>query len=77
MSLTSHTKPRSAGTSEPQLTPRQEDVVRLVAQGKKNREIAEELGLSIESIKTYVARIREKLGLATKVQLAIWGSHNL
>lgn len=60
-----------------ELTPRQRQIVELVVQGKKYREIAEQLGLSYESVKTYIVRIREKLGLATKVELAVWGSHNL
>lgn len=61
----------------PELTRRQLQIIRLAAEGKRNWEIAEALGLSIESVKTYIARIREKLGLATKTELAIWGSHHL
>jgi DNA-binding CsgD family transcriptional regulator len=63
--------------SKPVLTPRQWDIVRLVVEGKLYRDIADDLGLSYESVRTYVARIRERLGLATKVDLAVWGLRNL
>jgi DNA-binding CsgD family transcriptional regulator len=62
---------------KPSLTPRQIDVVRLIVEGMTYRQIGERLGLSCESVKTYAARIREKLGVTTKVEVAVWGSHNL
>lgn len=47
------------------LTPREEQVVALVAEGLGNREIARELNLSEHTIKKYLYRIFEKLGIST------------
>jgi DNA-binding NarL/FixJ family response regulator len=47
-----------------QLTPRERDVVRLVAEGKSNAEAAATLGLSPRSVETYRLRLMQKLGLA-------------
>ena len=47
-----------------QLTPREREVVRLVAEGKSNAEAAATLGLSPRSVETYRLRLMQKLGLA-------------
>jgi DNA-binding CsgD family transcriptional regulator len=57
---------------EVKLTPRELDVVRLIVAGLRYREIAEELGLSYETIKTYVGRIRKKLSVDSKTKIAMW-----
>ena len=54
------------------VTPRVEQVVALVAEGLSNREIAQELGLSEHTVKKYVFRIFEKLGISTRVELALY-----
>ncbi len=48
------------------LTPRQLDVVKLLAQGKNNQEIAQELVLSTGSVRTHVQRILAKLGASDR-----------
>ncbi len=53
------------------LTKREEEVVRLVAEGLGNREIAAELNLSEHTIKNYLFRIFEKLGISTRVELVL------
>jgi DNA-binding NarL/FixJ family response regulator len=53
----------------PLLTRREEDVVRLVADGLKNREIAQRLKVKEHSIRNYVYRIFEKLGVSSRVEL--------
>ena len=45
------------------LTPRERDVVRLIAAGKSNAEAAARLGLSPRSVETYRSRVMEKLGV--------------
>ena len=50
------------------LSPRYVDVLRLMAEGRTNREIALELGLSIYTVKNYVERIYERLGARDRVQ---------
>jgi DNA-binding NarL/FixJ family response regulator len=59
-------------TGEQLLTPREQQVVALVAQGLGNREIAHELNLSEHTIKKYVFRIFDKLGISTRVELALY-----
>ena len=55
----------------PQLTERELDVVRLVAQGKRNREIAGALVISEKTVKAHISNILGKLGLDDRTQLAI------
>jgi DNA-binding NarL/FixJ family response regulator len=54
------------------LTPREEQVVALVADGLSNREIAQELGLSEHTVKKYLFRIFDKLGISSRVELVLY-----
>ncbi|MGC2194862.1 MAG: response regulator transcription factor [Terriglobales bacterium] len=54
------------------VTPREEQVVALVAEGLSNREIAEQLGLSEHTVKKYLFRIFDKLGISTRVELVLY-----
>lgn len=56
----------------PLLTTREEQVVALVADGLSNREVAGELGLSEHTIKKYMLRIFDKLGISTRVELVLY-----
>ncbi len=58
------------------LTPREEQVVALVAEGLGNRHIARELNLSEHTIKKYLFRIFEKLGISTRVELVLYAVNN-
>jgi DNA-binding NarL/FixJ family response regulator len=54
------------------LTPREEQVVALVAEGLSNRDIAGELALSEHTVKKYLFRIFDKLGISTRVELVLY-----
>lgn len=54
------------------LTAREETVVRLVAEGMGNREIAQQLNLSEHTAKNYLFRIFEKLGFSNRVELVLY-----
>lgn len=54
------------------VTPREEQVVALVAEGLSNREIAQELGLSEHTVKQYLFRIFDKLGISTRAELVLY-----
>jgi DNA-binding NarL/FixJ family response regulator len=60
----------------PLLTPREEQVVALVAEGLSNRQIARELNLSEHTIKKYLFRIFEKLGVSSRVELVLYAVNN-
>ena len=51
------------------LSEREDAVIRLVAQGYTNREIAERLDLSVKTAETYRARAMEKLGFSSRTDL--------
>ena len=58
------------------LSEREKQIVAEIAKGSKYLEIATVLGLSFETVKTYAARVRKKLGLRSKVHVAIWALQN-
>ena len=57
------------GVGTSQLTGRELEVMRRVAEGFTNTQIADELGLGVKSVETYRSRVMEKLGLASRSAL--------
>jgi len=55
--------PEPAGTGPAKLTPRQRDIVRLLAEGKTNKEVALALGISVKTAETHRNNIMRKLQL--------------
>ncbi len=53
------------------LTPRETDVVRQVAQGRRNKEIARDLGISEGTVKMHLHNLYEKLSVSSRTELAI------
>ena len=51
------------------LTSREAEVASLVADGLRNREISERLNLSAHTVKNYLYRVYEKLGISSRVEL--------
>jgi DNA-binding NarL/FixJ family response regulator len=58
------------GTRKP--SPRQQQVIELVAQGLKNSEVADVIGTTEHVIKNHLRVIYDKLGLWNRVELALW-----
>jgi len=54
------------------ITPREAQVVALVAEGLSNRDIARELSLSEHTVKKYLFRIFDKLGISSRVELVLY-----
>ena len=58
------------GTRKP--SRRQMRVIELVAQGLKNREIANRLGIGEYVVRNYLSKIYDKIGVSNRVELALW-----
>jgi DNA-binding NarL/FixJ family response regulator len=55
------------------LTPREQDVLTLIVAGASNTEIADELFLSINTVKSFIRSAYAKIGATTRAQAAAWG----
>jgi two-component system, NarL family, response regulator LiaR len=71
-----HQSPAAPPVSTPSLSPREGEVIRLVADGKSNREIAQSLIISEKTAKAHVSNILSKLGLEDRTQMAIYAIKN-
>jgi DNA-binding NarL/FixJ family response regulator len=56
---------------ENRMTKRESDVVKLAVEGLSNREIARELGLTEHTVKNYLFRVFDKLGVSNRVELVL------
>jgi DNA-binding NarL/FixJ family response regulator len=54
------------------LTPREEAVLDLVAAGRTNTEIAEELYLSLSTVKSHISALMTKLSTRLRAEIVIW-----
>lgn len=66
------------GSSEPhhQLSHRELQVLQMIADGLQQKEIADKLGLSVKTVGTYRARLAEKMGLHSNVELTRYAIHH-
>lgn len=55
-----------------QLTPRETQVIRLLAMGLSNQEIADALDISVETVKEHVQNLLRKISLGDRTQAAVW-----
>ena len=64
--------PRLPATVDVPLTQRESDVLIQIAEGKTNKEVADELGISIETVKEHVQNLLRKVGVRDRTQAAVW-----
>jgi non-specific serine/threonine protein kinase len=68
---------RDEGREEHLLSPRELQIAELIGRGYTNRQIAEEVVIAERTAETHARNIREKLGLATRTQVAAWAAASL
>jgi DNA-binding NarL/FixJ family response regulator len=54
------------------MTPREREVINLIAEGLSNKEIAERLGIATYTVRSHVRNVMEKLMLHTRLQIAAY-----
>jgi len=59
-----------------QLTAREQEIVSLVAQGFRNKEIADKLSISEQTVKNHLHNIFDKLGVSDRLELALYAIHH-
>jgi DNA-binding CsgD family transcriptional regulator len=59
-----------------QLTPKESLIVSCVTQGMKNKEIALRVGTTEQVVKNYLRKVYDKLGVADRLELALYCLHN-
>ncbi|MGC8882704.1 MAG: LuxR C-terminal-related transcriptional regulator [Bryobacteraceae bacterium] len=65
------------GARRVRLTPRESELVGLLVQGLKNKEIAAALGLTEGTVKVYLCKLFQKVGAKDRFELALFGLRNL
>jgi DNA-binding NarL/FixJ family response regulator len=62
--------------TQPKLTPKEMAIITCITQGKRNKEIAFQLGTTEQVIKNYLRKIYDKLGVSDRLELALYCLHN-
>jgi two-component system nitrate/nitrite response regulator NarL len=62
--------------SQPRLSPKEMAIITCITQGKRNKEIAYQLGTTEQVIKNYLRKIYDKLGVSDRLELALYCLHN-
>ncbi len=65
-----------ARREKPLLSDREKEIVQLVAQGYRNREIGEKLFISEQTVKNHLHNIFDKLGVSDRLELALYAIHH-
>jgi DNA-binding NarL/FixJ family response regulator len=63
------------GRSRSPLSNREREIVALVAQGYRNREMAEKLFISEQTVKNHLHNVFDKLGVSDRLELALYAIH--
>jgi DNA-binding NarL/FixJ family response regulator len=58
------------------LTPREQEIVRMVVGGLTNKEIAEQLAIGENTVKSHLTHIFNKVGASSRIELALFASHH-
>jgi DNA-binding NarL/FixJ family response regulator len=64
-------------TSLSSLTGRESQILRLIADGQTNKQIARNLGISEKTVKTHCSRLFQRINVTDRTQAAVWATRNL
>ncbi len=67
---------RRSASGTPRLTPREREIVQLLAEGKQNPCIAEALGISLKTVENHRFNVMQKLSVSSIVELVRWAVRN-
>ncbi|MDQ2711708.1 MAG: response regulator transcription factor, partial [Acidobacteriota bacterium] len=59
-----------------QLSQREREIIVLIAQGYKNKEIAEKMFITEQTVKNHLHNVFDKLGVSDRLELALYAIHN-
>src|SRR5271154_1647937 len=62
--------------SQPRLSPKELSIIACITQGKRNKEIAFQLGTTEQVIKNYLRKVYDKLGVSDRLELALYCLHH-
>src|SRR6202041_2756857 len=62
--------------TQPRLSPKEMAIITCITQGKRNKEIAFQLGTTEQVIKNYLRKVYDKLGVSDRLELALYCLHN-
>jgi DNA-binding NarL/FixJ family response regulator len=74
--LRSRRQARADGAAVPRLTPREREVIQLLAEGHRNKKIAQMLGISIKTVETHRTTLMRKIGVKSIVELVRYAVRN-
>jgi DNA-binding NarL/FixJ family response regulator len=69
-------KPDEEKPAGPRITPRELEIIRLLAQGKPNKELSTQLGITVRTVETHRSKIMLKLGLHSLAELIHYAMRN-
>jgi DNA-binding NarL/FixJ family response regulator len=69
-------KPDEAKPAGPRITPCELEIIRLLAQGKSNKELSAQLGITVRTVETHRSKIMLKLGLHSLAELIHYAVRN-
>lgn len=65
-----------SGRERAQLSQREREIIVLIAQGYKNKEIAEKMFITEQTVKNHLHNVFDKLGVSDRLELALYAIHN-
>ena len=67
----------TSGVPEDLISPREIEVLRLVAEGMANKQIGRRLGISERTVKAHLGRVFRQIGVADRTSAAMWARDHL